>query len=39
MWKITEFEAKMGQAKENEVVLKSPIFYTHEYGYKIRVSK
>lgn len=37
LWKITDFAVKMKDAKENGVVLKSPAFYTHEYGYKIRV--
>lgn len=39
MWQITEFAAKMNEAKENGTVLKSPTFYTHEYGYKIRVNR
>lgn len=37
LWKITDFAAKIKDAKENCVVLKSPAFYTHEYGYKVRV--
>lgn len=37
LWKITDFAVKMKEAKDNGVVLKSPAFYTHEYGYKIRV--
>ncbi|XP_076254382.1 TNF-receptor-associated factor-like isoform X1 [Rhynchophorus ferrugineus] len=37
LWRITEIESKMIRAKENAIVLKSPIFYTHQYGYKIRL--
>lgn len=37
IWRITDVESKLKRAKENDIVLKSPIFYTHEYGYKIRV--
>ncbi|KAJ8968720.1 hypothetical protein NQ314_002150, partial [Rhamnusium bicolor] len=36
IWRITEVENKMQRAKDFDIVLKSPIFYTHEYGYKIR---
>ncbi|CAG9854995.1 unnamed protein product [Phyllotreta striolata] len=37
MWKIGEVDSCMTKAKETGIVLKSPVFYTHEYGYKIRV--
>nr|CAH7760923.1 unnamed protein product [Callosobruchus chinensis] len=37
VWKITDFENKMLRAKEFSSVFKSPIFFTHDYGYKIRV--
>ncbi|KAK9886946.1 hypothetical protein WA026_019203 [Henosepilachna vigintioctopunctata] len=36
LWKITNVEARMSKAKENGMVLQSPIFFTHEFGYKIR---
>ncbi|XP_008191601.1 chromosomal replication initiator protein DnaA isoform X2 [Tribolium castaneum] len=36
LWKIADFEDKMSKAKDCNTVLKSPIFYTHNYGYKIR---
>ncbi|XP_048523787.1 TNF receptor-associated factor 5-like [Dendroctonus ponderosae] len=37
VWRITEVESKLQKAKESDIVLKSPIFYTHRYGYKIRI--
>ncbi|XP_018573260.1 TNF receptor-associated factor 5 isoform X1 [Anoplophora glabripennis] len=37
IWKVTEVEAKMQRAKDFDSVVKSPVFYTHEYGYKIRI--
>ncbi|KAJ8953095.1 hypothetical protein NQ318_013437 [Aromia moschata] len=37
IWRVTEVEAKLQRAKDFDSVLKSPIFYTHEYGYKIRI--
>ncbi|VEN61633.1 unnamed protein product, partial [Callosobruchus maculatus] len=37
IWKITDFENKMIRAKEFSSVFKSPIFFTHDYGYKVRV--
>lgn len=38
IWKITELKLKLQKAKDFDSVLKSPVFYTHEYGYKIKVS-
>ncbi|XP_056648841.1 TNF receptor-associated factor 5 isoform X1 [Diorhabda sublineata] len=37
LWRITEVDAKMIQAKQSGNVVKSPIFFTHEYGYRVRV--
>lgn len=37
LWRITEVDSKMVQAKQTGSVIKSPIFFTHEYGYRIRV--
>lgn len=37
VWRISDFEAKMNDAKENDTVLHSPVFYSSEYGYKLRV--
>ncbi|XP_050303619.1 LOW QUALITY PROTEIN: TNF receptor-associated factor 5 [Anthonomus grandis grandis] len=37
IWRVTEVESKLKRAKENDIVLKGPVFYTHRYGYKIRV--
>ncbi|CAH1104938.1 unnamed protein product [Psylliodes chrysocephalus] len=37
VWKITDIDTKMVEAKQNSSVLKSPIFYTHEYGYRVRI--
>jgi len=38
MWRISDFEAKMNDAKENGTALHSPVFYSSEYGYKLRVN-
>ncbi|KAJ3658430.1 hypothetical protein Zmor_010167 [Zophobas morio] len=37
VWRITDFEAKMSKSKSSNSVLKSPIFYTHDFGYKVRI--
>uniref|UniRef100_A0A6P7FEY5 TNF receptor-associated factor 3-like n=1 Tax=Diabrotica virgifera virgifera TaxID=50390 RepID=A0A6P7FEY5_DIAVI len=37
LWKITEVDTKMVQAKQSNSVIKSPIFFTHEYGYRVRI--
>ncbi|GFG28519.1 hypothetical protein Cfor_03636 [Coptotermes formosanus] len=37
VWRILDFEAKMIDAKENNTVLHSPVFYSSQYGYKLRV--
>lgn len=37
IWKLDDFQTKMLRAREFNGVMKSPIFYTHEYGYKVRV--
>lgn len=37
IWKIADVKSKLQKAKDFDSVLKSPIFYTHEYGYKIKV--
>ncbi|KAK4886138.1 hypothetical protein RN001_002409 [Aquatica leii] len=37
LWKISKFSQKIEKAKESDTVLKSFAFYTHTYGYKIRV--
>lgn len=39
LWKITNWEKRMSDAKRNEnVELISPAFYTSQYGYKLQVS-
>lgn len=38
LWKVTDVAAKMEKAKNFGTVVKSQVFFTHEYGYKIRVS-
>jgi len=38
VWRISDFEAKMNDAKENDTVLHSPVFYSLQYGYKLRVN-
>ncbi|XP_021937435.1 TNF receptor-associated factor 3 isoform X2 [Zootermopsis nevadensis] len=37
IWTISDFEAKMTDAKENSTVLHSPVFYSSQHGYKLRV--
>nr|XP_023013379.1 TNF receptor-associated factor 5 [Leptinotarsa decemlineata] len=37
LWKVTDVETKMMKAKEFGSVAKSPIFYSHDYDYRIRV--
>lgn len=38
LWKVTDVSAKMERAKNFGTVVKSPVFFSHEYGYKMRVS-
>lgn len=38
LWKVTEVSTKIERAKEFGSVLKSNVFFTHHYGYKIKVS-
>lgn len=38
IWRIDHFSAKLKDAKENDTVLKSPIFCNTQYGYTLRVS-
>ncbi|XP_023706972.1 TNF receptor-associated factor 1 isoform X2 [Cryptotermes secundus] len=37
IWRISDFETKMADAKENNTVLCSPVFYSSQYGYKLRI--
>lgn len=37
MWRIEGYTAKLKNGKENDVVLKSPIFCSQPYGYSLRV--
>lgn len=37
LWKLNNFSSKMENAKQNNSMLKSPIFYSEYYGYKIRL--
>lgn len=37
IWCIDRFAEKMVDAKENDVILKSPIFSNRQYGYNLRV--
>lgn len=40
IWKITDYSAKMSEAKAKEgVELVSPPFYTSQYGYKLQVPR
>lgn len=38
MWKIDDFKNKMASSKNHNTVIRSPIFTTSSYGYKIRVT-
>jgi chromosome segregation ATPase len=38
IWRIDEYSAKLADAKENDVALKSPMFTNKPYGYTLRVS-
>lgn len=38
LWRIDKFSAKLNDAKENDIVIKSPIFCSKQYGYTLRVS-
>lgn len=38
IWRIDNFAAKLKEAKENEVILKSPVFCNKQYGYTLRVN-
>lgn len=37
LWRIDRYKEKMTDAKENDVVLYSPLFYSKEYGYALKV--
>lgn len=39
IWRIDHYTEKLKDAKENDIVLKSPIFCNKQYGYTLRVSK
>ena len=37
IWRIDQFAAKLKDAKENDIVLRSPMFSNRQYGYNLRV--
>lgn len=37
IWGIHEYAAKLKNSKENDIILKSPIFCNKPYGYSLRV--
>ncbi|XP_049938932.1 TNF receptor-associated factor 3 [Schistocerca serialis cubense] len=37
LWKITDFDQKMADAKEHDTVLHSPIFFSQQFGHKLRL--
>lgn len=37
IWRISDYAAKLMDAKENDVSLKSPLFCNRMYGYTLRV--
>lgn len=39
IWRIPEYKKKLSEAKDEGVILKSPIFSTRQYGYNLRVSQ
>lgn len=38
LWKVTDVAAKLERAKDFGTVVKSPVFFTQIYGYRVRVS-
>lgn len=38
IWRIADYSAKLKNGKENDIILKSPIFCNEPYGYSLRVS-
>lgn len=38
VWCVDQYTTKLKDAKQNDVVLKSPIFSNHQYGYNLRVN-
>lgn len=38
IWRIDRYTSKLNDAKENDIILKSPIFCNKQYGYTLRVS-
>lgn len=38
VWCIDQYALKLKDAKQNDLVLKSPMFSNHQYGYNLRVS-
>lgn len=39
IWRIENYSEKLIDAKENDILLKSPMFCNTQYGYTLRVSK
>lgn len=38
LWKINDFDIKLENAKSNEKIpIRSPVFYTRDYGYRVRL--
>ncbi|XP_049792400.1 TNF receptor-associated factor 3 [Schistocerca nitens] len=37
LWKITDFDQKLADAKEHDTVLHSPIFFSQQFGHKLRL--
>lgn len=37
IWRINDYAAKLLDAKENDVSMKSPLFSNRQYGYTLRV--
>lgn len=37
VWRIDRYKEKMSEAKENDSALYSPVFYSKEYGYTLRI--
>lgn len=38
VWCVDQYAAKLKDSKQNDVVLKSPMFSNHQYGYNLRVN-
>lgn len=38
IWRIDNYSSRLKEAKENDIMLRSPLFCNRHYGYALRVS-